>query len=195
VIGCAGGGSNFAGIALPFVRDKIHGKQVRVLGAEPTSCPTMTRGPFAYDFGDLAKLTPLLPMYTLGHDYVPAPIHAGGLRYHGMAPIVSHLLKNRLIEAAAYDQIETFEAGVQWARTEGVIPAPETNHAIAAVVAEAKRAKEEGKERTILFNFSGHGLVDLASYDAYLTGKLIPYHLPDEEIQRALKAIEGFPKP
>ncbi len=195
VIGCAGGGSNFAGISLPFVRDKIHGKQVRIVGAEPASCPTMTRGPFAYDFGDLAKKTPLLPMYTLGHDYVPAPIHAGGLRYHGMAPIVSHLLREGLIEAAAYDQIETFEAGVKWARTEGVIPAPETNHAIAAVVAEARRAKEEGKERTILFNFSGHGMVDMAAYDAYLAGKLIPYQLPDEEIQRALKAIEGFPKP
>jgi len=195
VIGCAGGGSNFAGTALPFVRDKIHGKQVRVVGAEPTSCPTMTKGPFAYDFGDLAKKTPLLPMYTLGHDFVPAPIHAGGLRYHGMAPIVSHLVREGLIEAKAYDQIETFEAGVQWARTEGFIPAPETNHAIAAVIAEARRAKEEGKERTILFNWSGHGLVDLASYDAYLTGKLIPYQLPDEEIQRALKAIEGFPKP
>jgi tryptophan synthase beta chain len=195
VIGCAGGGSNFAGISLPFVRDKIHGKQVRVLGAEPASCPTMTRGPFAYDFGDLAKKTPLLPMYTLGHDYVPAPIHAGGLRYHGMAPIVSHLLREGLIEAAAYDQLETFEAGVKWARTEGVIPAPETNHAIAAVIAEARRAKEEGKERTILFNFSGHGMVDLAAYDAYLSGKLVPYQLPDAEIQRALKAIAGFPKP
>jgi tryptophan synthase beta chain len=195
VIGCAGGGSNFAGISLPYVRDKIHGKQVRVVGAEPASCPTMTRGPFAYDFGDLAKKTPLLPMYTLGHDYVPAPIHAGGLRYHGMAPIVSHLLREGLIEASAYDQIATFEAGVQWARTEGIIPAPETNHAIAAVVAEARRAKAEGKERTILFNFSGHGMVDMAAYDAYLAGKLIPYQLPDEEIQRALKAIEGFPKP
>jgi tryptophan synthase beta chain len=195
VIGCAGGGSNFAGIAVPFVRDKIHGKTVRIVGAEPTSCPTMTRGPFAYDFGDLAKKTPLLPMYTLGHDYVPAPIHAGGLRYHGMAPIVSHLLREGLVEARAYNQLETFQAGVQWARTEGFIPAPETNHAIAAVVEEARRAKEEGKERTILFNWSGHGLVDLAAYDAYLSGKLVSYELPDEEIARALKAIEGFPKP
>ena len=195
VIGCAGGGSNFAGISLPFVRDKIHGKSLRIIGAEPASCPTMTRGPFAYDFGDLAKMTPLLPMYTLGHDYVPAPIHAGGLRYHGMAPIISHLLRLGLLEAASYDQLETFDAGVKWARTEGIIPAPETNHAIAAVVAEARRAKEEGKERTILFNFSGHGMVDLAAYDAYLAGKLVPYQLPDEEIQRALKAIAGFPKP
>ncbi|MDQ5988124.1 MAG: Tryptophan synthase beta chain [Syntrophus sp. SKADARSKE-3] len=195
VMGCAGGGSNFAGIALPFVRDKIHGKQVAIVGAEPSSCPTMTRGPFAYDFGDLAKTTPLLPMYTLGHDYVPAPIHAGGLRYHGMAPIVSHLVKEKLIEPWAYNQLETFEAGVKWARTEGFIPAPETNHVIAAVIDEAKRAKEEGKEKVILFNWSGHGLVDLASYESYLTGKLLPYELPEEEIQRALRATDGFPKP
>jgi len=195
VMGCAGGGSNFGGICLPFVRDKIHGKNVRIVGAEPTSCPTMTRGPFAYDFGDLAKKTPLLPMYTLGHDYVPAPIHAGGLRYHGMAPIISHLVHENLIEPRAYHQLETFEAGVQWARTEGFIPAPETNHVIAAVVDEARRAREEGKEKVILFNWTGHGLVDLASYEAYLTGKLEPYTLPDEEIQRALRAIQGFPKP
>jgi len=195
VMGCAGGGSNFGGISSPFVRDKIFGKKVTIVAAEPTSCPTLTRGPFAYDFGDLAQMTPLLPMHTLGHDYIPAPIHAGGLRYHGMAPIVSHMLKERLIEARAYNQIETFEAGVKWARSEGVIPAPETNHAIAAVVDEARRAKEEGKEKVILFNFSGHGLVDLASYDAYFSGKLAPYELPEEEIQRALKAIEGFPKP
>ena len=195
VMGCAGGGSNFAGISMPYVRDRIHGKDVRIVGAEPTACPTLTRGPFAYDFGDLAKKTPLLPMYTLGHDYVPAPIHAGGLRYHGMAPIVSHLLKENLIEARAYHQLDTFQAGVMWARSEGFIPAPETNHVIAAVVDEARRAKEEGKEKVILFNWSGHGMVDLASYEAYLTGKLIPHELPDEEIDRALRAIEGFPKP
>ena len=195
VMGCCGGGSNFAGIALPYVRDKIHGKQVSIVGAEPTSCPSMTKGPFAYDFGDLAKSTPLLPMYTLGHDYVPAPIHAGGLRYHGMAPIVSHLVREKLIEPRAYNQLETFEAGVKWARTEGFIPAPETDHVIAAVVDEARRAKEEGKEKVILFNWSGHGLVDLSSYESYLSGKLMPYELPDEEIDRALKAIEGFPKP
>jgi tryptophan synthase beta chain len=194
VMGCAGGGSNFAGISMPFVRDKIHGKNVKIVGAEPTSCPTMTRGPFAYDFGDLAKKTPLLPMYTLGHDYVPAPIHAGGLRYHGMAPIVSHLVREKLIEARAYHQLETFEAGVRWARSEGFIPAPETDHVIAAVVDEARRAKAEGKEKVILFNWSGHGLVDMASYEAYFAGKLTPHALPDEEIQRALKAIEGFPK-
>lgn len=195
VIGCAGGGSNLGGISLPFVRDKIFGRNVSIIGAEPTSCPTMTKGPFAYDFGDLAKMTPLLPMHTLGHDFVPAPIHAGGLRYHGMAPLISHLVVEGLIEARAYNQIETFDAGVKWARTEGYIPAPETNHAIAAVVEEAMRAKEEGKEKVILFDWSGHGLVDMASYDAYLSGKLMPYELPDEEIKRALKAIESFPKP
>jgi len=195
VMGCAGGGSNFGGIALPFVRDKIYGKKVTIVGAEPTSCPTMTRGPFAYDFGDLAKKTPLLAMHTLGHDFVPAPIHAGGLRYHGMAPIISHLVREGIIEARAYNQLETFDAGIKWARSEGFIPAPETDHVIAAVVDEARRAKEEGKEKVILFNWSGHGLVDLASYEAYLTGKLMPYELPEEEIERALKAIEGFPKP
>ncbi|MBI4633706.1 MAG: TrpB-like pyridoxal phosphate-dependent enzyme [Deltaproteobacteria bacterium] len=195
VMGCAGGGSNFGGIALPFVRDKIHGKKISIVGAEPSSCPTLTKGPFAYDFGDLAKMTPLLPMHTLGHDYVPAPIHAGGLRYHGMAPIISHLVKEELIEARAYNQMETFDAGVKWARTEGFIPAPETGHVLAAVMDEAKRAKEEGREKVILFNWSGHGLVDLASYDDYLSGKLIPYELPDEEIKRALKAIDGHPKP
>ncbi len=195
VLGCAGGGSNFAGLSLPFVRDKIHGKKVSIIAAEPTSCPTMTRGPFAYDFGDTAKTTPLLAMHTLGHDFVPAPIHAGGLRYHGMAPIVSHLIKEGIVEPQAYDQIQTFEAGIKWARSEGFIPAPETNHAIAAVVAEAQRAREEGKEKVILFNWSGHGIVDLAAYDAYLSGKLIKYEMPDEEIKRALKAIEGLPKP
>jgi tryptophan synthase beta chain len=195
VIGCTGGGSNFAGLCLPFVRDKIHGKDLSVVAAEPTSCPTMTRGPFAYDFGDTAMTTPLLAMHTLGHDFVPAPIHAGGLRYHGMAPIISHLVKEQIMEARAYDQLETFDAGVKWARTEGYIPAPETNHAIAAVVQEAKRAKEEGKEKVILFNWSGHGLVDLAAYDAFLSNKLTKYELPEEEVKRSLNLIAGLPKP
>ncbi|UCD87116.1 MAG: TrpB-like pyridoxal phosphate-dependent enzyme, partial [Desulfobacterales bacterium] len=195
VMGCAGGGSNFAGLCLPFVRDKIHGKDISIVAAEPTSCPTMTRGPFCYDFGDTVQTTPLLAMHSLGHDFVPAPIHAGGLRYHGMAPIMSHLVKEQIVEARAYDQLETFDAGVKWARTEGYISAPETNHAIAAVVEEAKRAKEEGKEKVILFNWSGHGLVDLAAYDAFLSGELTKYALPDEEIQRSLKLIEGLPKP
>jgi tryptophan synthase beta chain len=194
VIGCAGGGSNFGGVSLPFVRDKINGKKVSIIASEPTSCPTLTKGPFAYDFGDVAKMTPLLAMFTLGHDFIPESIHAGGLRYHGMAPIVSHVVKEKLVEARAYNQIETFEAGVLWARTEGFIPAPETNHAIAAVVDEARRAKQEGKEKTILFCYSGHGIIDLASYDNYLSGKLEPHELPDKEIQRALKAIANHPK-
>jgi tryptophan synthase beta chain len=195
VLGCAGGGSNFGGICLPYVRDKVHGKDISIIAAEPTSCPTMTRGPFAYDFGDTAKTTPLLPMHTLGHDFVPAPIHAGGLRYHGMAPIISHLVKEEIIEPRAFDQMETFSAGIQWARSEGFISAPETNHAIAAVVQEAQRAKEEGKEKVILFNWSGHGLVDLAAYDAFMTEKLTQYELPEEEMKRALTCIEGLPCP
>ncbi len=195
VMACVGGGSNFGGIALPYVRDKINGREISIVAVEPASCPTLTRGPFAYDFGDTAMTTPLLPMHTLGHDFLPESIHAGGLRYHGMAPIISHLVKEGIVEARAYDQIETFTAGVNWARTEGVIPAPETNHAIAAVVQEAERAKEEGKEKVILFNFSGHGIIDLAAYDAFLSGKLTQHRLADEEIQRALKSIEGFPKP
>ncbi|MEW6263671.1 MAG: TrpB-like pyridoxal phosphate-dependent enzyme [Thermodesulfobacteriota bacterium] len=195
VIGCAGGGSNFAGLAFPFVRDKIAGKKVQVIAAEPTSCPSMTRGPYAYDFGDTVKTTPLLAMYTLGHDFVPPPIHAGGLRYHGMAPLVSQLVRDGLIEPRAYNNLETFKAGVDWARTEGFISAPETNHAIAAVVEVAKQAKEEGKEKTILFNWSGHGIVDLTAYDAYLSGQLTDYALPEDEIARALKAINDFPKP
>ena len=195
VIGCCGGGSNFAGIALPYVRDKINGKDISIIGAEPSSCPTMTKGPFAYDFGDTIQMTPLLAMYTLGHDFVPAPIHAGGLRYHGMAPIVSHLVKEGIVEARAYDQLQTFDAGINWARSEGFISAPETTHALAAIVDVAKQAKEEGKEKTILFNWSGHGVIDLAAYDAYLSGKLTKYEMPEEEIGRALKAIEGLPKP
>lgn len=195
VMGCAGGGSNFGGITLPFVRDKINGKQVDIVAAEPASCPTLTRGPFAYDFGDTAMTTPLLPMHTLGHDFLPQPIHAGGLRYHGMAPIVSHLVNEQIVEARSYNQIETFTAGVKWARSEGFIPAPETNHVIAAVVEEAERAKEEGKEKVILFNWSGHGIIDLPAYDLFLTGKLTQHELSDEEIRTALKSIEGFPKP
>jgi tryptophan synthase beta chain len=177
------------------VRDKIHGKEVAIVAAEPQSCPTMTRGPYAYDFGDLAMTTPLLPMHSLGHDFVPAPIHAGGLRYHGMAPIVSHCVKENLIEARSYNQLDTFDAGVKWARLEGFIPAPETDHAIAAVVDEAMRAKEEGKEKVILFNWSGHGLVDLMSYDAYLSGKLFNYDLPEEVIAKAKETLAQYPKP
>ncbi|MFH0844069.1 MAG: TrpB-like pyridoxal phosphate-dependent enzyme [Pseudomonadota bacterium] len=195
IIGCAGGGSNFSGHVLPFVRDKIHGKNIDIIAVEPTSCPTMTRGPFAYDFGDTIQMTPLLAMYTLGHSFIPAPIHAGGLRYHGMAPIVSQLLLDGLIRAEAVPQLETFHAGVTFARTEGFISAPETNHAIAAVIREAIKAKEEGKEKVILFNWSGHGLVDMAAYEAFFAGKLINYDLPADEIHRALQDIAPLPKP
>jgi tryptophan synthase beta chain len=195
VIGCAGGGSNFAGLSFPFVRDKIHGKNVRVIAAEPTSCPTLTKGPYVYDFGDTAQTTPLLAMCSIGHGFVPAPIHAGGLRYHGMAPLVSRLLQDGLIEARAYAQLETFKAGLAFARTEGFIPAPETNHAIACVIEEANRAKDEGKEKVILMNWSGHGIIDLAAYDAYMAGKLEDYALPDEEIHKLMKGLEKFPKP
>ncbi len=195
VIGCAGGGSNFAGNCLPFVCDKIHGKDIDIIGVEPSSCPTMTAGPFAYDFGDTVQMTPLLPMHTLGHNFIPAPIHAGGLRYHGMAPIISQLLVDKLIRAEAIHQMETFEAGVTFARTEGFISAPECNHAIAMTIREALKAKEEGKEKVILFNWSGHGLVDMAAYQAYFEGKLSDYPLPAEEIKRALEDIAPLPKP
>ncbi len=195
LIGCAGGGSNFSGLALPFVRDKINGKDLKVIACEPASCPSMTKGPYVYDFGDTAETTPLFPMHSLGHKFVPAPIHAGGLRYHGMAPIVSRLIMDNLLEARAYGQLETFAAGITFARTEGFVSAPETNHAIAGVIEEAKKAKEEGKEKVILMNWSGHGLLDLAAYDAYLSGKLEDYVLPDDEIAKLIKELEKFPRP
>ncbi len=195
VIGCAGGGSNFAGLAFPFVRDKIHGRDVRILGVEPTACPTLTRAPYAYDSGDVAMMTPLLAMYTLGHGFVPAPVHAGGLRYHGMAPLVSHVQREGLSEALALDQVECYQAAMQWAHTEGFIPAPETSHAIAAVIREAKQAREEGKQRVILFNWSGHGLMDLSGYDNFLNGHLTDYHLPDDELQRSTAVLDNLPKP
>jgi tryptophan synthase beta chain len=169
VVGCCGGGSNLSGIALPFVPDE----DVRLVAAEPSSCPTLTEGAFDYDFGDTAGMTPLLAMYTLGHDFVPPPIHAGGLRYHGDAPIVSSLVRSGRMEAVAYPQGKTFEASIQFANAEGKLPAPETGHAIRAVVDEALAAKETGEERVILFNFSGHGLLDLSAYDDYLHGRLI----------------------
>lgn len=195
IIGCAGGGSNFAGLAFPYVRDKINGKDIDIIAVEPTSCPTLTRGPFAYDFGDSVQMTPLVPMHTLGHSFVPEPIHAGGLRYHGMAPLVCQLVLDNLIRAEAIPQLETFEAGVTFARTEGFISAPETDHAIAATIREALKAKEEGKEKVILFNWSGHGLVDMTAYEAYFAGQLQDYDLPEEEIQRALADIAPLPKP
>ncbi|MGD9873987.1 MAG: TrpB-like pyridoxal phosphate-dependent enzyme [Kiritimatiellia bacterium] len=195
VIGCCGGGSNFAGISFPFACDKIHGKNVQIIGVEPTACPTLTKAPFAYDHGDTAGMTPLLAMHSLGHTFVPKPIHAGGLRYHGMAPLVSHILREGLMEASAIHQIECYEAAILWARTEGHIPAPETSHAIAQAIREAKKAKEEGKEKVILFNWSGHGLMDLAGYDAYLQGHLHDYHLSDEDMQKSIASMKNYPKP
>jgi len=172
VIGCHGGGSNFAGLAFPFLWDKAAGKEIRCVAAEPTSCPTLTQGEFRYDFGDTVGLTPLLKMYTLGNDFVPPTIHAGGLRYHGAAPLVSHLLHHGLIEARAFPQTECFESAMLFARAEGIIPAPETSHAVHAAVCEAREATEAGEPRVILFNLSGHGHFDMAAYDAYLSGDL-----------------------
>ena len=192
VIGCFGGGSNFAGISFPFLRLKLtEGKKIRAVAVEPASCPKLTRGTFTYDFGDTVGMTPLIPMYTLGHNFIPAKIHAGGLRYHGAGAIVSQLLKDQIIEAIAIPQLETFEAGVLFARTEGIIPAPESTHAIAAAIREAKKAKEEGVSRTILFNLSGHGIIDLAAYDQYFSGKLDNYELSDEEIKKSLHELQS----
>ncbi len=185
VIGCHGGGSNFAGISFPFVHDKLReGKKVRIIAAEPAASPTLTRGPYTYDFGDTAGMTPLLRMYSLGHGFVPAPIHAGGLRYHGASPLVSQLVNEGVIEATALHQLECYEAAVMFARTEGWIPAPETSHAIRAAIVEALKAKEAGEKRVILLNWSGHGLLDLAGYDAYFAGKLTDYELPQEDIDK-----------
>ncbi|GAB4239345.1 MAG: TrpB-like pyridoxal phosphate-dependent enzyme [Acidobacteriota bacterium] len=195
VIGCAGGGSNFAGIAFPFVADKIHGKQIEIIPTEPSACPTMTRGPFIYDYGDTAEMTPLMPMHSLGHKFVPPPIHAGGLRYHGIAPLVSQAIMEGLITPRAYGQLRAYESAVTWARTEGIICAPETSHAIAAVIEEAEKAREEGKEKVILFCFSGHGLMDLAGYEKYFAGELTDYTLPEEELQTFLEAVKDHPRP
>jgi tryptophan synthase beta chain len=195
IIGSAGGGSNFAGLAMPFAHDKINGKDIDIIAVEPASCPTLTRGPFTYDFGDTVQMTPLLPMHTLGHNFVPAPIHAGGLRYHGMAPIVSQMVLDGIVRAESVQQIETFKAGLTFARSEGYISAPECNHAVAMTIREAIKAKEEGKEKTILFNWSGHGLVDLAAYENYFRGNLSDHDLPQEQIDAALKDIKTLPKP
>ena len=190
VIGCFGGGSNFGGIALPWVPDKLAGRsRVRLMAVEPAACPSLTRGLFAYDFGDTSKLTPLLKMYTLGHDFVPAGIHAGGLRYHGASPLASHLVAEGIIEARAYPQLTVFEAAVQFARTEGILPAPESAHAIRAAVDEALEAREQGRSRVILFCLSGHGHFDLSAYDNYLAGKLVDYAHPEEEIARAMATL------
>lgn len=189
VIGCVGGGSNFAGLAFPFLRHRLEGKEIRFQAVEPRSCPTMSRGQYRYDFGDTTKLTPLIKMFTLGHSFVPAGIHAGGLRYHGMSPMVSLCAKLGLIEPVAFHQIECFEAARMFAATEGIIPAPETSHAIRAAVVEALRCRETGQSKCILFNLSGHGLCDLGSYDRYLAGDLVDYEYPQEKIEAALAEL------
>jgi len=195
VIGCFGGGSNFSGIAFPFMRHNIkEGKKTRFIAAEPSSCPKLTRGVFKYDFGDEAGYTPLLPMFTLGHNFSPAHIHAGGLRYHGAGTIVSQLMKDNMMEAVDIEQLDSFKAGVLFAQTEGIVPAPESAHAIAAAINEALKCKEEGVSKTILFNLSGHGLVDMAAYDQYLAGDLVNYSLSNEDIAENISKIENLLK-
>ena len=186
VIACHGGGSNFSGIALPFARDKINGKKVRLVASEPTSCPSLTKGVYTFDFGDTVGMTPLVKMHTLGHDFMPPGIHAGGLRYHGAAPLVSKLLDEGLIEAVAYPQRACFEAAVTFSRSEGIIPAPESSHAIKATIEEARKADAEGRTRVILFNLSGHGHFDLAAYDQYFAGKLEDFEYPREAVERSI---------
>ena len=195
IIGCAGGGSNFAGLAFPFVNDVFNGKEIAIHPVEPEACPTLTRAPFAYDHGDAIGMTPLVAMHSLGHTFVPPPMHAGGLRYHGMAPQVSQLVDEGILVPKAYGQIETYEAGLLVARNEGFIPAPETNHALACVVDLARQAKEEAKEKVILCNFSGHGLIDLGAYEQFLAGNLTDYDFPAEDIAEAEKILEQYPKP
>jgi tryptophan synthase beta chain len=191
IIAPLGGGSNFAGLCFPFLKNKMDGsKGVRCIAVEPASCPKLTKGVFKYDFGDTAGYTPLLPMYTLGHNFRPASIHAGGLRYHGASVLCSQLLKDGLIEAQALQQLECFEAGVLFAKSEGIIPAPEATHAIAQVIREAKQAKEEGSSKTILFNMCGHGFVDMQAYADYFEGKLTDHYFTDKELSANLAEIE-----
>lgn len=195
VIGCFGGGSNFSGITFPFLRHKlIEGKDIRIVAAEPASCPKLTRGEFQYDFGDEAGYTPLIPMFTLGHNFSPANIHAGGLRYHGAGSIVSQLRKDGMMDAVDIPQFETFKAATLFAQTEGIIPAPESSHAIATAIREAEQAKAEGKSRTILFNLSGHGLIDMAAYDLYIGGDMQNYEVTDEDVKRNLSELEQIIK-
>lgn len=192
VIGCVGGGSNFAGLAFPFLRDRLqNGSSTRFVAVEPTACPSMTRGVYTYDYGDTAHLAPLVKMDTLGHTFIPPGIHAGGLRYHGMAPLVSALHRHGYIEPVAYPQLTVFEAAVLFARTEGFIPAPETAHAIRAAIDEALAARQAGEQRVILFNFSGHGHFDMGAYESYFAGKLENYEYPAERVREALKDLPG----
>jgi tryptophan synthase beta chain len=193
IVGCTGGGSNFAGLVFPYLGRKIKGQcHARVVAVEPAACPSLTKGHFAYDFGDTGHLTPLVKMHTLGSTFIPPGIHAGGLRYHGMAPLVSHVKDLGLIEATSVQQLDAFAAGIQFARAEGIIPAPEANHAVAGAIAEALKCKEEGKERTILFNLCGHGHFDMQSYIDYQAGKLENFDYPAEEIAMALAGLPSF---
>jgi tryptophan synthase beta chain len=194
VVGCVGGGSNFAGIAYPFVREKLRDdRPTRFVAAEPAACPTLTRGEYRYDFGDTAGLTPLMPMFTLGHDFVPPPVHAGGLRYHGDSPSLSAMVKQGLIEAKAIAQTKAFDAAVRFARCEGIIPGPEPAHAIRAVFDEAEQAKQEGTERVILFNLSGHGHFDMSAYEAYLSGELEDLEFSEADMEAALDRLPDAP--
>jgi len=195
IVGCIGGGSNFAGMFLPWVRDKISGKKpdMRVICVEPESCPTVTKGLYAYDYGDVAAIAPIVKMFTLGHDFIPPPVHAGGLRYHGMAPIICHLHKLGFVEAQAVPQVATFEAGIQFARTEGIISAPEANHAIRVTIDEALKCKESGESKVILLAHSGHGHFDMAAYESYLSGKLSDYDYPEEKVKEALAHLPEVP--
>ncbi len=193
VIGCAGGGSNFAGLAFPFIGQNLKaGKKTRIIAVEPAACPTLTKGVYAYDFGDTAKLTPLVKMHTLGHDFIPAGIHAGGLRYHGMSPLVSHAKELNLIEAEAYMQNDCFKAAITFAQSEGIIPAPESSHALASVVNAAEQCKQSGDAKTIVFNLSGHGHFDMAAYDNYLSGNLEDYSYPEEKIKASMANLPKF---
>jgi tryptophan synthase beta chain len=191
VIACFGGGSNFGGLALPYVLDRFAGKGPRIVAIEPSACPTLTKGKFTYDYGDTAKLTPLVKMFTLGHDFMPPGIHAGGLRYHGASPLISHLVKLGHIEAKAYTQLPVFEAAIQFARTEGILPAPESAHAIRGAIDEALAAKEAGKGKVILFGLSGHGHFDLSAYENFISGKLVDYEYPGREIAEAIAGINS----
>jgi tryptophan synthase beta chain len=186
IFACIGGGSNFGGISLPFVKEKLSGKNIRIVAVEPTACPTLTKGIYAFDFGDTAMIGPIAKMYTLGHTFVPDPIHAGGLRYHGDSPLVCSLYDQGIVEAVAYNQNPVFEAAVLFARSEGIVPAPESAHAIKGAVDEAVRCRESNESKTILFNLSGHGHFDLTAYDDYLNGKLIDYEYPKEKVEEAL---------
>jgi len=189
VIGCVGGGSNFGGLAVPFVKDKMKGKKIEIIAVEPTACPSMTKGPLAWDLGDVAGMAPIVMMYTLGHTFIPSPIHAGGLRYHGMSPLVSHLYKLKLIEARAVNQKSTFESAIQFARTEGIIPAPEPAHAIKVVIDEALKCKESGQKKVIVLGLSGHGHFDLGSYEQFLSGKMEADAYDEAKVKQALAQL------